>query len=108
MILIELSGIEDGAPSIYEASQPHVLRLAVVEAYRAGATIPVTVREAVTYLREHSTRLAAFHTIEDAALWAECYQGENSQLLRFVVLDFQITQYDEQISAFKPAFKEVI
>jgi hypothetical protein len=108
MILVELFSVEDGAPSIYEASQPHVLRLAVVEAYRAVAAIPATVRDAVAYLRDHSTRLAAFYTIEEAGLWAESYQGENGQLLKFIVMDFQVTQYDEQTSTYRPALKGVI
>ena len=108
MILIEISSTEDGAPLVYEVNQPHLLRLAVVEAYRAGAAIPVTVEEGVTYLRDHSTKLAAFYNIEEATVWAEYYVGENSHLLKFVVRDYQITQYQAHIAAYRPALKEVI
>jgi hypothetical protein len=108
MILVELLCVEDGAPINYEVSQPHLLRLAVVEAYRAGAAIPATVAEATRYLRDHSARLAAFYTIEDATVWAEYYTGENASLLRFTVRDYQITKYQDSIEAYRPILKEVI
>jgi hypothetical protein len=108
MILIELTGTPDEAPIIYEVSQPHLLRLAVVEAYRAGAAIPATVTEAANYLRDHCTSKAAFYSIDDAAVWAEYYTGEQAQLVKFIVRDYQITKYQDEIEAYRPRLKEVI
>ena len=92
MILIEIDDPNE-LPSIREVEQLHFLRLAVVEAYRAGDPIPACVDEAAAYLRrQHSPRLWSFFTVESAERWANLCPGHLGDALRYIVRDFMATK----------------
>jgi hypothetical protein len=97
MIVLELHEADE-LPIIREASPPHVLRLAVVEAKHAAAPLPhilriaVDIRAAAAFLLEFSRRLWAFFSIKEAGEWAHNYDGEQAAGVRFVVWDYQTRQ----------------
>ena len=106
MILIEMHE-PDEMPTIREVGQLHFLRLAVVEAYRAGDPIPASVDEAAAYLRQHSPRVWAFYSLESADQWADQCPGPHGDALRFIVGDFVVTRYAEQSENLQPIIYEV-
>jgi len=97
MIVLELHEADE-LPIIREASPPHVLRLAVVEAKRAARPLPFIlhlsgdIRAAVAFLLQFSRRLWAFFTVQEASKWAFRYEGEQAEGVRFVVWDYQTTK----------------
>lgn len=84
MIILELHQ-PDELPEVREASAEHVLRLSVVIAHRNRAPIPNCIKDAVAYLIKFSRRLWAFFGLDDAKTWAESYEGEQADAVRFVV-----------------------
>jgi hypothetical protein len=108
MIIIELFSGKDETPSIYEVSQPHLIRLAVVEAYRAGNPIPATVPDAAAYLCDHSPRFWAFHSIEAASDWVRRYNGPSHALIKFIVQNYLVSEYTDGIKNYKATLKEVV
>ena len=85
MIILELHQ-PDELPEVREVSAEHVLRLTVVVAHRNHAQrIPNCIKDAVNYLIECSRRLWAFFALDDAKKWAESYEGEQADAVRFVI-----------------------
>jgi hypothetical protein len=97
MILIELHTEE--LPSVREVPAPHFLRLSVVEAFRAGDPIPVSIAEAIAYLNEYHPSLWAFQDAEAADLWAASYEGFAAETVRDALRYF--------VNGYQPLQREV-
>jgi hypothetical protein len=96
MILVELAQ-PDGFPIVREVSQPHFLRLAVVDAYRGGRILPGGVFEAVEDTNANNPGAWAFFSIESAAVWAATYQGLDAEHIRFLIREHQEAELDEAV-----------
>jgi hypothetical protein len=106
MILIERSNPGE-LPTIQRVAMPYVLRLAAVEAHRAGLPMPTSLDEAAAVMRDYSPRFRTFYTPDEADKWADAYEGMQSEAIRHAVRHYVADSNGATPEDLEPTLNEV-